>query len=319
MTVEQIAEKMGKLPLRIKSAFFSALIVGIMTHGYILTHKLSNSDDLMSIRAFGGEFSMGRWVTGGLGPVVSKFFGNYSNPWITGTLSLLLLAVAACFIVEALEIKRMASTMVVSAIMVCFPSITSTLLYGFVAAYFCLGILLASISVWILARYKKVYMFVLGVFLLSCSMGLYQAYFPFAASILLIILIKDCISDTNKTTRQIIFRALRFFLALLAGMLLYFAISVFCVFIFHETMSTHKNLDHMGQIDVTLIPGIVAQMYDNMMKMLTQGFMGMSSHVTIRCLIAVCWIADLVYTIYRFIWLAKKKQWVKIAGGYFFF
>lgn len=317
MTVEKVISKLTNLPLQIKSAFFAALLAGIMTHGYILTNKFTNADDAWNVRAYGGSFSMGRWVTGGLGPVVSKFCGNYSNPWVTGSLSLLLLAIAACFIVEALEVKKVAASMVIAAIMVSFPSITANLLYGFMAAYFSLGILLASVSVWLIIRFDKIYWMLLGIFLLSCSMGLYQAYFPFAASILLIALIKECLND-KRNAKEMLFRSLRFLVALVCGMILYFLINSLCLVVFKETMSAHKNLNSMGQIEITAISGIVVQMYRNMVKMLTNGYMGMSSHVSIRILIAVCWLAVLAYSLYRIWRLKKSRQYGKIALGVFF-
>ena len=317
MTVEKMVNRISNLPLQIKSAFYTALFTGIMTHGYILTNKFTNADDAWNIRGYGAGISHGCWLKGIMGPIVSKFCGNYSNPWLTGSLSLLLLAIAACFIVEALEIKRVATSMVTAGVMASFPSITSNLLYGYMSAYFSLAILLVSISVWFLIRYDKIYLLVLGVFLLSCSMGLYQAYFPFEASILLIALIKECL-DVKRNTKEMLFRSLRFFIALVCGIILYFLINSLCLVIFKETMSTHKNLNSMGQIEITALPGIVVQMYRNMVKMLTNGYMGMSSHVSIRILIAVCWLAVLGYSLYRIWRLKKSGHYGKIALSVFF-
>lgn len=71
MTVEQMLKKLIELPLRIKCAFYTSLVVGILTHRYILTNKFSNADDLLNIKAYGSGIAYGGWLKGLLGPVIN--------------------------------------------------------------------------------------------------------------------------------------------------------------------------------------------------------------------------------------------------------
>lgn len=320
MTTDKLFQKIAALPLRIKGTFWSAIIVGLLTHGYIFTNKLPNQDDLMGIRAYGATFNHGCWLKGIIGYMVSLFCGNYSNPWLWGTESLLCLALAAVFVTEALRLKNTVAGIAVASVMVSFPSIAGNFAFGYMSAYFSLSILFASISAWLLSRIgKKTYGFLGGVIFLVCSMGLYQTYFPFAASILLMVLIKDCLysGDNGKDAKEIMIKALRFLGALSAAMILYFLVNAFFLFLLNISMGDHKNMDKMGEIDITVIPGIIVRMYKHMVAMITEGYMGLGTYMS-KVLIALCWIISIVCCLWQIWKLGKEKRYgIAAMGGFF--
>lgn len=314
MKVEQLLNRVLALPTRIKSVFLTTFIVGIMTHGYVLCNKFSNSDDLLNIRAYGAGINNGRWLQELLGPVVSKFCGNYTNPWANGILSLLLLSIAAVFTIEALDIKSIANRILIASIMVVFPSIASNFAVGYIAIYFSLAILMSVISVWLLARRNKVYHIILSIFLLAGSMGIYQAYFPLAASLLLIILIKECLTIQVDLKKELL-RSLKFLACLTGGMATYFVISKFFLVFTHQTMSSRRDLDKMGQLHLQDIIDAIAQIYKNMFLMVTSGYMGISTHGVIKFVIVLCWGSVLVILVSNFIKSRKSKRCVLVMLG----
>ena len=92
----------------VKTAFFAAVIFGLMTHLYQFTNKLYNYDELANTPGGNGaSVEQGRWFLKWMGDVLLKHFGGvYSLPLLNGVLSLLLLAVSAALIVEMFQVDN---------------------------------------------------------------------------------------------------------------------------------------------------------------------------------------------------------------------
>ena len=90
----------------VKTAFFAAVIFGLMTHLYQFTNKLYNYDELANTPGGNGaSVEQGRWFLKWMGDLLLKHFGGvYSLPLLNGVLSLLLLAISAAMIVEMFEV-----------------------------------------------------------------------------------------------------------------------------------------------------------------------------------------------------------------------
>ena len=112
MGVDIIIQSLKKLSNRIKYTFLCTFLIGFIAHGFVFANKISNHDDLFSVRAYGATIGHGRWLQSFLGPIVSKFNGNFTNPWILGLMSLFFLSIAACVVVEALEIHNIYSSVI---------------------------------------------------------------------------------------------------------------------------------------------------------------------------------------------------------------
>ena len=316
-SIEDVIEKLKKIRLSGKCAFFSAIVVGVLAHGYAFANKLPNSDDIISIRAYGGGLTHGCWLKSILGPVISKFAGNYSTPWVIGILSLLLLAISAVMIVEALKIENIASGIVIGGVITSFPSITGNFLFMYMALYFSLSILMASGAIYFIIREKCIGRQIAGIVLISCSMGIYQAYFPFVASIWLCDLIRKCFSE-KEDAKIIFWDAIRYLACLVVGMALYFVIEYFFLWIFHISLSAHKGINEMGHIELYLIPEIILQMYKKMISMLYSDFMGLSTEWTMRILIGVSYLAVILFAIVNGVKQLKRKEYLKVVFGVFF-
>lgn len=316
-SIEDVIEKLKRIRLSSKWAFFSAIVVGFLAHGYAFANKLPNSDDLENIRAYGAGLPYGRWLMSIVGPVVSKFVGNYSAPWVIGMISLLLLAASAAIIVEALGVESISGGIVIGGVLTSFPSITGNFLFMFVALYFSLSILMASGAIYFIVREKCIGRQIAGIVLISCSMGIYQAYFPFVASLLLCDLIKKCFSE--KEGANIIFwDAIRYFACLVAGIVLYFVIEYFFLWIFHISLSAHKSINEMGHIELYLIPEIIIQILKKMISMLYSDLMGLSTEWTMRILIGVSYLTVILFAVVKGVKLLKGKEYLKVAFGAFF-
>ncbi len=174
-TPEEVWKKLHSVIKREwKLAFLSALILGILVHLPMMVSDIPNHDGLDSMYFDQNMITSGRWFL----MVACGFSSFYSLPWVTSLLGIVLLALTAVMLVEFLEVKETISIVLVSGLLVTFPALASTFAYVYTMDGYMLALLLA-VSACVLVK-KGRWGFVAGGFCLAFSMGIYQAYLPFA-------------------------------------------------------------------------------------------------------------------------------------------
>ena len=317
MSVDSGIQFWSKLPQKVRCTFLATFLTGFVAHGFVFANKISNHDDLYNIRAYGATIGHGRWLQSFLGPVVSKFDGNYTNPWVLGLFSLLFLSIAACFAVEALEIQNIYSGMLIGGIMVSFPAITGNFAFMFIAPYFSFSILLITVAAYLFIHKRGVVYAIAAVLCVACSMGIYQAYYPFLAGFLLIALIKKAFSAEGNMA-VLCKTAVRYLINLVMSMAAYFAILKIMLMLLHASLGEHKGIDKIGSVKLAAIPGIIVKMYQNTFSMLHRDYMGVSADLLIQLLVGCSFLAVFLFVIVKGAGLIRKKQWVKLLAGLFF-
>jgi len=157
-----------------KIAFFSTFFTGLLIHLPVMVGDYPNHDGLSSMYFDQNMITSGRWF---LQPAcgISSYF---TLPWLIGIFSLCFLGIGAAALTDFLEIKQELGIFLLCGLLVSFPALTSTYAYIFTADGYMLGLCLAFFSV---AFTKKMQLgFLPGGFCLAFSMGIYQAYLPFA-------------------------------------------------------------------------------------------------------------------------------------------
>ena len=257
---QKIKQIYQKIPKRFKIAFVSAMLVGLIAHMYMFTNKLPNMDDLVGVDNFGVTFKNGRWFLWILGAVAYHLNLVFSMPWLNGLITLFLLACSAGIIVLLLDLKSNIANVIVGAVLVVFPSWTATFFYMFTAPYYALAVLMSVLAVYITIRLKRG--FWLAIPLLACSMGIYQAYLPFTATLFVILLIVQVL-DEEKKCLEIVKTAFFYLLNLFAGTVVYFVAMKFSLLVTHQRLNTYKGLNSMGKISLDRIPKIFHTIFEN--------------------------------------------------------
>lgn len=189
---------------------------------------------------------------------IRALFGNYSLPWLNGILSILFLAISSILVIKSFAIDDEVSCIFISAIMVTFPSITSTFTFVFTVQYYCFSILLTCAAVYFIRKYTKGW--IVGIVLLAFSLGIYQAYLGIAASFFLLFLIVDML-QSKRTIRQIFAEAWKYLGILVASILLYFACNKIALIITHNQLSEYMGINSMGHLPFNQIPKILCRIY----------------------------------------------------------
>lgn len=175
-----------------KVPLVSAWVIGLAAHGYALTNKLVNHDEVFNLFDKGATISSGRW---GLEPL-RLVFPDYSIPWLYGLLTLLMVSASVCVIIKMFRIRTPLLQGLLSGLVITFPSLTGTLSYMFTAAPYALAFLLAVAAA---AVYEKggIQNVLAAGLLLFFSMSIYQTYVALTASFLVMTLICRMLTEED--------------------------------------------------------------------------------------------------------------------------
>ena len=241
-----------RTPTYIKTTFFSACLIGVLIHIFVLTNILPNLD---SISTFHGEnigIMSGRWFSQYTGAISSVF----GMPWVTGLLGIIYIAFSACLVVFMLKIHDNFACMVVSGLMVSMPTVACAMAFIQPVDVIFSGNLLAFSAVFIADRYK--YGFIVATIPLALSMGCYQVCFGLASGFMVMLLIMEILGNQTDWKKTLL-KGCRFVCTLIAGMIFYFVmVRVTTVSV---PLSPYRGLDNIGHIPLSMIPASIMDAY----------------------------------------------------------
>lgn len=287
------------LPARLRACrlpFCSALIAGLLAHGFAFSNKLLNADELSSLFGKGMTVASGRW-----GLELSKYLiPNISTPWIFGLLSLLLLSAAACLIVGIFRIRSPLLIAVLSALITVFPAETATFSYMFTAPSYALAFFLAVAAVRVSQR-EDLTGWLGSLILLLLAISIYQAYISLAAGFFVLLMLQKLLQGEGSAKEVFFFGLKRF--ALLLGTLLLYLPSIYIALYFYGGRFENYGVEQERSL---LFRALVA--YSAFLHTFTKGYFGYVRGVFSQLLHA---LALGLSGIVCLRWLIRCRDWGK--------
>lgn len=237
-----------------RAPFFTALLVGLLAHGYAFTNKLVNHDEIESLFGKGATVTSGRW---GL-ELVKVLFPDWSMPWIYGAVSLLLMALAVCLMLRLLEIRSRALQMLLAALVISFPTLTGNFCFMFTAAPYAWAFLLAVLAA-VLFWEKRPLPAAAGLILLVLALGIYQSYIAVAASLFVLKMMADAM-DARRPAWQIVRDGVMALLWMAAAIAVYYGVTRLVFRITGAEFNTYVTENVNGTVS---LPRRVRMAYDN--------------------------------------------------------
>ncbi len=158
----------------------------------MMFNKFSKFDDIRYLFTGGKTFSSGRWMLFITEKLKNQLFQDsiYGLPLINIVFSFSCIAAVVCIIIDLFEIKSVNFCILLSGIFVAIPVMTCMYGYMFTAQFFSFAILCAVLGAYLVLTKKQWYWIMIGILLMTCSVGIYQAYIPLSVCIFLFGLIK---------------------------------------------------------------------------------------------------------------------------------
>lgn len=224
-----------------KLVLVTVFVSGLFTYAYRFLNMLPNWDTLMDYYyPTNNMVHQGRHLQ-----IIGCMFSSFHDiPWITGLLCLLYISVSIILIIEILDMHDAIGIVCISVLMTVFPTVISSFAFMYMADAFHTAMLFATLAVWLSLRYR--YGFIAGAVCLCMSVGIYQAYLPFAIGLIEVWFIGQMLFTQNKPVRQVV----RFALMGIFGMLLYVVSLKVLSSVEGIAVGNHQGMGSMG------VPGI---------------------------------------------------------------
>ncbi|MBM7577797.1 glucosyltransferase domain-containing protein [Jeotgalibacillus terrae] len=253
----------SKMKREWKTSFIAALIIGFLTHMFVMTNTLPNHDGLINVYNTQEKYVSGRFFLSPLAGISSYF----DLPWLNGALSMLYLALTALFVTMLLDIKKTLSVILTAGMIVTFPTVTATLSYMFTADGYMLANLLTVISLVIAKKWR--FGFIPASLLFYISVGTYQANLTILLTFAGIYLIKELLNHKS-TVKHFFEYLLRFSGVAVLGMGLYFIHFKIYQAFFAGQVTSYQGLDEVGSGGVGVTSSL-RKIYDSGMEFFFNG------------------------------------------------
>lgn len=237
-----------------KYAFISALVFGLIAHGYIFFNNITLHDNIYNFY-MGGTYTLGRWMLAKLlrlsQVVYDTNYLHYSAPWYLGFVSLIWIGMSAVIIVHTLEIKSRFISILTGGILVSFPVITSLFGYMFTSGMYSFGTFMGIAGVFLLSRNGSGMggvRVVMGILLQACSVGVYQANIGVIAAFTIIVFLWSLDTEKVNGIAPILKRILFYVLETLGYLLVYYIAALYFVKRIGEELSTYQGIGNVGKI-----------------------------------------------------------------------
>lgn len=283
----------------------TTFFIGFATHLFGFVNVLHNYDDIAVLPAGSGTgITSGRWFLTILDRIFSKIGITYNLPYVNAILFLLLIAISVKYIINILEIKNPVSAILIGAVFVTFPSAASTLFFKYTAVLYGIAILCAVMAAWFVKKFK--YGFIASMFLIACSLGIYQAYVPITISLMVILLLRDVLTE-NSEAEDVVKQGLKYVGTLILGIIAYYILLEVFLSVFDTQLSTYQDIDKMGAIEIAQLPSLLKRAFCEFISIVFNDYKGVSQTPIIKLGILVlgCVCVGLMISLLR----AHRKKW----------
>ena len=248
--------KIKDIPANIKIAFVSSVIFTLIIHGVVFTTKLINEDGISSIVGSASNVTSGRWFI----PILDGLTrGWYRIPWIIGIYAILALAFSVVMIVSVLKIRSKSMAILISLLVVSFPSLSMQFGYLFMIIPYIFSLMFAVGAVWLTQRWK--FGFLLGGLSLMLSMALYQSYVAFTIGLFLILILKSIFEENMVEVKYTIEKIARSLGCGIFGVGCYVLSVRISTTITGIQLSDYKGIDEMTSLPLNMLPALIRRTF----------------------------------------------------------
>jgi hypothetical protein len=299
MPTEILEKVKKKIKPQWRAAFISAVIFGLLIHLPVILSDIPNHDGLDSMYFDQNMITSGRWFL----TVACGFSSYYTIPWVIGIIGIFFLACTSVALTELLDVESSIVSVLISGLLVSFPALASTFAYVFTMDGYMLALFLAVMSV--LMVKSRPYGFLAGAVCLAFSMGIYQAYLPFAIilsiySVLIIII-------ENKTVKDKLKNILKYIYMGILGVVLYYVILQILLKLEGKELASYQGISGLGTIGTDSgIFSVIKNIYVDFLSFSVRGNVLFHSIYSAAALAVLC-----VMTAVTVILMAHGRKWWK--------
>lgn len=223
--------------------FIILFCIGVSIHLYAFSNKFFNYFEMGNILtdmsyAQNDTLGLGRWFL----PVVTNLFTSFSIPSLNGIVCLGYMCASAVMLIKLVKLESRLLCVLFGTVWLAFPGMASVLSYGVNSDVFSFCIFSAVLAVFIEEKARRGIWF--GAIVLAFSIGAYQPFLAMAVAASYCILFGMVMAD-DFSMKVFLRKALRLFMMLALGFLLYYLVLQMVLRFTGLTLSDYHGIDNM--------------------------------------------------------------------------
>lgn len=188
--------------------------------------------------------------------------GYIVSPILVTLISSIFLGITVVLVIDILKINNKYFKYITSIIFAVAPNISATLTFFYCSDAYILGMLLATLAVYIIGKNEnKNWVILVSALLVALSMGMYQTYLSVTMVLCIATLIIDALSKKEK--RQIFVNILKYIVMGILGIMLFYAISHIVLLIRNLPVSSYSGANSIGLETLLNLPQLLPQAYSS--------------------------------------------------------
>lgn len=278
---------MGEYNKRYQYSIFASVITGCITYFYYVSHTMHNYDSVAIFEhGVGASVDFGRGMLNILHVAVDRICGNggyFHTTVINTVIAVVLIELSCLLVIDIFELEKPLECIAVTVVTVAFPVVGATMLFNYTVAFYMAAMFFSTLAVWFAKRGKWWELLIASV-LLALGLGIYQAYFPFGAALLVILLLQQTVLK-RLTSKAVFLNAVKYFGVLITAYLVYMAGSKYYMRKLGITvMSPYQGMNQMGKIDFVKLPQLIVEAYCNFFSVTYKNYMSLSAAESMQIL-----------------------------------
>ena len=293
-------KKLQGMPKNVLVTMYATAVFSVLIHGVMFVNNFVNGDSIVNADVHNLIWltHQGRWMNYFVGLVR----GFVTTPWIVGLLGIAYLIIAAMLTVSILDIRSKVSCVIVSLLLVAFPSWPVMFAYGN-ADSFTAALLFSAAGVFFTVKYR--FGFVPGALCLMLSLAIYQSFLGFSMVLFLMLLIKQA-SDKSSSHKIILSNASKYLLCGILGYAAYYISVQISVMITGLELSGYRGIGDTWWIGLSEIPNVLRRSYGGFLMFFIDGLWFRISNVLLFAY-AVMWLLTGVF-LFGIVFISKAYK-----------
>ncbi len=292
-----------------KTIFLVTIITSIIVHFQLYALMITGPDTLINSMYHQADIWETMLLRFGLN-FIQVIKGNIVSPALSTLLSSIFLGVTVVLVIDILEIKKKYLKYIVAIIFAVAPNISATLTFFYCSDAYILGMLLATLSVFLIRKYKdNNWIILISGLLVGLSMGMYQTYLSIAMVLCISSLIIDLLNKEEK--KQIFINIFRYILMGLIGIILYYTLSHITLSIKNLHVSNYSGANSIGVQTLLDFPKLLPEAYESFFAYFFNDKMIPNTIWNTDILYTVIFITMIISTIYI---ILKNELYKKITN-----
>lgn len=244
-----------------KTIFLVTIITSMIIHFQLYALMITGPDTLINSMYHQADIWEAMLLRFGL-DFMQIIKGNIVSPILVTLISSIFLGIIVNLVIDILEIKNKYLKYITAIIFVVAPNISATLTFFYCSDAYLLGMLFATLSVYIIRKYEnKNWLIVISGLLIAFAMGMYQTYLSVTMVLCIATLIIDVLN--NKDKKKIFVSIFKYILMGIIGLILFYALSHITLLIKNLPVSNYSGANSIGLKTLLDLPQLLPEAYQS--------------------------------------------------------